>query len=149
MNAASVGDWHQQQQQYHSSPSFLTRMMLHGAVILRPSVRLSDNILHACPIDGFLTVYILVLCFGDCSTSEDSGFDSRAGFSGPVGPTVRRLTTKFFWEYFLLSFQTFSKRSCFVVRRLTVGPTGLMKPARESNPESSDVLHSPKRIKSI
>ena len=31
-----------------------------------------------------------------------------------------------------------AKRLNFVVRRLTVGPTGLGKPARESNPESSD-----------
>ena len=30
-----------------------------------------------------------------------------------------------------------------VVRRLTVGPTGLLKPARDSNPESSDVLLIP------
>jgi hypothetical protein len=42
----------------------------------------------------------------------------------------------FFW---LSSFEQQKQKESFVVRRLAVGPTSQWKPARDSNPESSDI----------
>jgi len=44
--------------------------------------------------------------FRTSGQSEDSGFESRAGFWWPVGPTVRRLTTDVV-TYYLLQFCCF------------------------------------------